>query len=96
MSEPITPGPPRVQISRTEQREIIRAALETLDPRIFHSRPNRMESTTLADHIELALIEAIGVAASNNISAVPTLLCDMAAAAAGKLEEIVRRHPGAP
>lgn len=91
MSEPVTPVPPKSQLSNAEQREIIRAALETLDPRIFWYRPSRAEGSTLADHFERAIVEAIGSAGSNNIGAVPNLLCDMAAAAAGKLEEIARR-----
>lgn len=86
------PGPPHPQISPSEQKEIIRAALETLHPHIFISRPNPMQALTLADHIERVLIEAIGPAACNNLRAVPWILADMAAAAAGKLDEIVKRR----
>ncbi|HET6526829.1 hypothetical protein [Sphingopyxis sp.] len=86
------PGPPQPQITTYEQREIIRAALETLHPHIFITRPNPLRALTLADHIEKILLEAIGCTAQNNLSAVPWLLADMAAAAAGKLEEVVRRR----
>ncbi len=91
MSEPILPVPPRSQLSGLEQREIIRAALETLDPSIFESRPDGAGISTLADQFERAIVQAIGPGASNNIGAVPNLLCDMASAATGKLEEIARR-----
>lgn len=93
MPEPVLPVPPRSQLSGEEQREIIRAALETLDPGIFESRPEGMGISTLADHFERAIVQAIGPGARNNIGAVPNLFCDMASAATGKLEEIARR-PG--
>lgn len=90
------PGPPQPQITTHEQREIIRAALETLHPHIFLTRPNPLRSLTLADHIEKVLLDAIGSTAQNNLSAVPLLLADMAAAAAGKLDEVVRRRLDMP
>lgn len=92
MSEPALPSPPQPRITTQEQREIIRAALETLHPHIFVTRPNPLRALTLADHIEKVLLEALGPAAQNNLSAVPWLLADMAAAAAGKLDEVVRRR----
>ncbi len=96
MSEPALPLPPRTQLNGIEQREIIRAALETLDPSIFASRPESAGTSTLADHFERAILQAIGPGASNNIGAVPNLLCDMASAATGKLEEIARRTEEKP
>ena len=96
MSEPVLPIPPRSQLSGMEQREIIRAALETLDPSIFEYRPDDTGLSTLADHFERAIVQALGPGASNNIGAVPNLFCDMASAATGKLEEIARRPGESP
>lgn len=92
MIEPAIPGPPRPQITTDEQREIIHAALETLHPHIFKTRPNPLRALTVANHIEMVLLEALGPSAKNNLGAVPWLLADMAAAAAGKLDEVVRRR----
>lgn len=86
------PTPDRPQVTGDEQRQIIRAALETLDPAIFEIRPGANDRATLADHFEEAILDAMR--SSNNCEAVPKLFCDMAQAATGKLREIVEGRPG--
>lgn len=77
------PSPPKPHITATQQRQIIRAALAVLHPSIHEIKPNPNDDFTLAQHLELALIDAMQDTYAAD--AVPRLFRDMSEAALSEL-----------
>lgn len=81
------PKPEKPQITGNEQRQIIRAALEVLDPSIFSDSPHPKDTLTYAQHFEEAILQATD--ASNGATTIVELFHEMSVAAYGKLDEIL-------
>jgi hypothetical protein len=75
------------QLTGNEQLQVIRAALQVLDPTIFELRPHPGDTWTIAQHFEEAILQATD--ASNGVRTIPELFHDMSAAALSKVDEVI-------